>query len=212
MVRDFVGDGLWDKVRNNHSRRGGSGVKWNRGRTSKRSHLRPDPTGGSANERLEFGEGNHPEKARRRISDVVNRSEAEIDTPEECPQGKAKPQSNGHGSRSRASPPALTMTRRRRLVRSPKRFEPPNSLKIGMQREGTNTVNLSVSENRIKRNKRLPNLLSRGCDKIWIHRTLKIEDSCIQFLARLPGTNSSPQNLRLWLENGQTTTPPPDAR
>ena len=35
-----------------------------------------------------------------------------------------------------------------RLVRSPKRFEPPNSLEIGIERECKNTVNLSVSENR----------------------------------------------------------------
>jgi len=34
-----------------------------------------------------------------------------------------------------------------RLVRSPKRFEPPNSLEIGIERECRNTVNLSVSEN-----------------------------------------------------------------
>jgi hypothetical protein len=35
------------------------------------------------------------EKARRRITDVVNRSEVEMDTPQECPQGEAKPESNG---------------------------------------------------------------------------------------------------------------------
>jgi len=50
-----------------------------------------------------FGKGSHPIKARRRITDVVNRSEAEIDTPEECPEGKVKPQSNGHGRRRRDS-------------------------------------------------------------------------------------------------------------
>ena len=50
-----------------------------------------------------------PDKARRRITDVVNRSEAEIDTPEECPEGKAKPQSNGHGRRRRDSPHALNI-------------------------------------------------------------------------------------------------------
>jgi len=66
---------------------------------------------------------NPPGKARRRITDVVNRSEAEIDTPEECPQGKAKPPSNGHGRRRRDSPPALKMTRRRRLDLRPKHFE-----------------------------------------------------------------------------------------
>ena len=42
------GEGLWDKVRMDQRRRGGSGVKWNRGRASKRFHLRPGSTGGSA--------------------------------------------------------------------------------------------------------------------------------------------------------------------
>jgi len=66
---------------------------------------------------------NAPEKARRRITDVVNRSEAEIDTPEECPEGKAKPRSNGHGRRRRDRSHALKMTRRRRLDLRPKHFE-----------------------------------------------------------------------------------------
>jgi len=47
-LRAFAfGEGLWDKVRMGQSRRGGSGVKWNRGRASKRFHLRPGPTGGT---------------------------------------------------------------------------------------------------------------------------------------------------------------------
>jgi hypothetical protein len=52
------------------------------------------------------------DQARRRITDVVNRSGAEMDTPQEGPQGEAKPESNGHGCRRRDSPHALKMTQR----------------------------------------------------------------------------------------------------
>ncbi|MFT7172204.1 MAG: hypothetical protein ACI9NQ_000413 [Paracoccaceae bacterium] len=50
-----------------------------------------------------------PDQARRRITDVVNRSGAEMDTPQEGPQGEAKPESNGHGYWRRDSTHALTI-------------------------------------------------------------------------------------------------------
>jgi hypothetical protein len=62
----------------------------------KRSPLRKDPL----------------DQTRRRITDVVNRSGAEMDTPQEGPQGEEKPESNGHGCWRRDSTHALKMTRR----------------------------------------------------------------------------------------------------
>ena len=71
------------------------------------------------------------DQARRRITDVVNRSGAEMDTP----QGEAKPESNGHGCWVRDSTHALTIRPTNgRLLFMAKRFEPPNSLGRGFQR------------------------------------------------------------------------------
>jgi len=64
---DKLGKGLWDKVRNEQSRRGGLGVKWNSGRASKRFHLRPRPPGGKASRITPNSPNNFPDALPRLV-------------------------------------------------------------------------------------------------------------------------------------------------
>jgi hypothetical protein len=61
-VRAFAfGEGLWNKVRMDHSRRGGCGVKIGSGRTPKDPILRPRPTGGRASRSVTNSPKNFPD-------------------------------------------------------------------------------------------------------------------------------------------------------